>query len=45
MNGKKQVLFVGPVYMDIYKDVIDGFKMLDCDVEVPDMNSTDCILA
>lgn len=33
MNGKKQVLFVGPVYMDIYKDVIDGFKMLDCDVD------------
>ena len=33
MNGKKQVLFIGPAYMDIYKDVIAGFMALNCDVD------------
>lgn len=33
MNGKKRVLFIGPVYMDIYKDVIAGLISLNYDVD------------
>lgn len=33
MNGKKQVLFIGPDYMDIYKDIIAGFKAMDYEVD------------